>query len=215
MILHLVCAAALAGIPSSQQLSDTLSVRTVFATPVFDGRASEAEYGRADVSIRTAAGAVRIWAVRHQDDLFIAAVMPDSTFYWGDDLVVNLDPDGSGGATPGEGDRQWYLRRALDSSVVVTAAAGQWYARGTNPPTLGSVRAGRDWSVASTSGTTEWSIELRVRVAAAATGASLARIFFRTYNDAPSGWWSWPQPPGVDAALVEDRPAHWAPLRLQ
>src|SRR5688500_5440271 len=195
--------------------ADTLTVARAAGTPVLDGRVDEREYGPPSLTLTTAAGDVRVWITRRDEHVYIAADLPDSTFYWGDDLVVSLDPLGRGGPAPDVGDRQWYLRRVLDSSVVMTADAGRWYAPGRIPPALGATREHADWRVASTSSTRGWMVELRVRAGVVKPGAAAPRLALRTYNDRPRGWWSWPAPPNdLPAQRVERNPALWVPLRL-
>jgi hypothetical protein len=200
--------------------ADTLVVRTAAAVPMLDGRVSEREYGTPAARIATPAGDVRVWLAHHDGFLYVAAAMPDSSFYWGDDFVVSLSP--SGRASPGldVGDRQWYLRRTLDSSVVSLVGAGfagRWSAPGREPPPLGTMRRDADWEVAGTSSADGWSIELRIRDRVlGADSASLPRIAFRTYNDAPQGWWSWPTPPaGMRPQQVERTPSMWLPIKLR
>ena len=197
-------------------LADTLAVRTLPAPPAVDGSVSAAEYrGEPSVRLTTGAGTVQVWIARQGGALYVAATMPDSTFYWGDDLVVSLDPDGSGGAQPGDGDRQWYLRRLLDSSVVMTAASGRWMQPGAPAPMLGTTRAGEGWLVASQSSSTSWTIELRISEGLLARGAR-PRLALRTFNDAPQGWWSWPLPPsGTPAQRVERNPGLWITLDVR
>lgn len=162
------------------------------------------------LQIRTDAGDVSVRISRSAGFVSIAATLPDSTYYWGDDFVISVDPDGSGGPAPGDGDRQWYLRRTLDSSVVLTAANGRWMQPGVPTPMLGATRSGPDWDVSSSSTSSGWSVELRIRESALRREA---RIAFRTYNDAPQGWWSWPAPPaGMPAQRVERNPGLWIPL---
>lgn len=71
------------------------------------------------------------------------------------------------------------------------------------------------WDVASTSSPSGWSAEMRVRDGViAASGNALPRLAFRTYNDGPNGWWSWPEPPaGTPAQRVERSPQLWMPVR--
>jgi hypothetical protein len=211
----LLSAACLFGLPAPTSSADTLDVVRLPVAPVVDGRVDEREYGAPTLRIATAAGDVRVWVVRNEDFIYLAADAPDSTFYWGDDFVVSLDPDGRGGASPGAGDRQWYLRRVLDSSVVALAENGRWHAPGHSPPMLGPRRHDDAWDVASTTSTVGWSVELRVRTTVVKPGVAAPRIAFRTYNDHPSGWWSWPAPPsGVSAQEVEKNPGRWVPLRF-
>jgi hypothetical protein len=192
--------------------SDTLDVRRVSRAPNLDGRVDAGEYGASAIRIATAAGEVSAWVGRHDGYLYIAASVPDSSFYWGDDLVVSIDADGSGGANPGDGDRQWYVRRLLDSSVVLTAAGGRWQTPGRPTPMLGATRHDPDWDLASSSTASGWVIELRIREST----LDAPRMALRTYNDAPRGWWSWPLPPaGTPAQRVERNPDSWVVLRLR
>jgi hypothetical protein len=201
---------------SGHHLPDTLDVLTLASAPHLDGQVGESEYGAPTVHLRTAEGEVKVWVVRNGGWLYVAAALPDSTFYWGDDFVVSLDPDGSADTTPSTGDRQWYLRRTLDSSFVVVADSGRWFRAGHPPPTLGAARQGDDWEVASHSAHDAWTVELRIRETALNAGSALPRVAFRTYNDRPHGWWSLPAPaPGAPAYLVERSPQSWVPFRLQ
>jgi hypothetical protein len=201
--------------PESRSAADTLRVARLARVPVLDGRVDTREYGTPPVQLVTAAGAVRVWIARHDDFVYIAAELPDSSFYWGDDFVVSLDPAGRGGTSVNAGSRQWYLRRLLDSSVVSTAVDGRWFSPGREPATLGSTHHHADWDVASSSSPTGWMVELRIRAAVVNGGSDAPRLAFRTYNDRPSGWWSWPIPPaGVPAQRVERTPDLWIPIAL-
>jgi hypothetical protein len=194
---------------------DTITVMALPAAPTMDGRVGDREYGDQPIRIQAGGGDAHVWVARHGGFIYIAATLPDSTFYWGDDFVVSLDADGSADASPQPGDRQWYLRRTLDSSVVFAAVTGSWNTPGQQPPMLGSTRHDADWDVASASSRTGWSVELRVRDGVlAASGGALPRLAFRTYNNGPNGWWSWPEPPaGTPAQRVERSPEFWVPLR--
>ena len=186
------------------------------ADPVLDGRVGESEYRRFVMIQKwpktsvTEERNVRVWLGQRKDFLYIAAELPDSSYYWGDDFVVSFDPDGSAGGAPGDGDRQWYLRRDLDSSVVATAVAGRWTIPGHEPPPLGKKRHGDGWDVASTSSADSWTVELRIR---SPRLGPMPRIAFRTYDDSPQGWWSWPVPPdSLRTTVVERTPNLWVPL---
>jgi len=211
----LISLAALSGL-TTHAPADTIDAATLRAAPVMDGRVAEREYGDQPIRITTAAGVARVWLARHDGFVYIAAALPDSTFYWGDDFVVSLDANGSADASPQPGDRQWYLRRTLDSSIVSTAVSGRWNTPGQEPPMLGPVRRGEDWDVASSSSSSSWTVELRIRDAAfGASSTAPPRIAFRTYNDGPNGWWSWPEPAsGTPAQRVERSPQLWTPIRV-
>ena len=216
MLITLLPLLGLVAAFTPSRATDTLDVARLAAAPVLDGSVGRREYGTPALSIPTAAGDVRVWIGRHGDFVHVAAVLPDSTFYWGDDFVVSLDPRGIGGETPGAGARQWYLRRTLDSSIVATAVNGRWQQPGTTPPMLGATRHHAEWDVASASSASGWSVELRIRTSAVRTGDAAPRIAFRTFNDAPQGWWSWPAAPsGVPAQRVERSPSLWAPMALR
>lgn len=204
---------------ATHPVTDTVDVVSLARAPVLDGRVDVAEYGATTLHVTTPAGAVRVWVARHGGFMYVAAELPDTTFYWGDDFVVSIDPDGSGGSSPSPGDRQWYLRRTMDSSVVsvvTPAATGRWSPAGQEPTRLGLARHHSDWDVATSSSPSGWVVELRVREAVVQPAAAAPKLVIRTYNDRPHGWWSWPEPPaGVPAQRVERNPDLWVPLRFQ
>jgi hypothetical protein len=108
------------------------------------------------------------------------------------------------------------LTRLLDSSVVSIAEGGRWSPRGSNPTVLGFVRHHADWDISSRSSPTGWVVELRIAMRVVNRGSNAPRLAFRTYNDRPSGWWSWPIPPaGIPAQRVEWLPDLWIPIRLR
>jgi D-alanyl-D-alanine dipeptidase len=202
----------------TRSAADTVDVISLLRAPVLDGQVGTNEYGAPTLHIATPAGAVRVWVVRHEGFVYVAADLPDTTFYWGDDFVVSLDADGFAGPSPGVNDRQWYLRRTMDSSVVsvvTSPAAGRWRQADEESARLGPVRHDRDWDVATSSLPSGWAVELRVRADVVKPGAAAPRLALRTYNNKPHGWWSWPRAPtGVPAQRVERMPDLWAPLRL-
>jgi hypothetical protein len=149
-------------------------------------------------------GSSIVYFVYTGDSLQISAMLPDTSYYWGDDLVISLDPDGSGGDAPGDGDLQWYLRRDLDSSLVRVGANGRW----SNPAPIGKTRSGEGWSLDSYEFKVRWIVSVRML----APGPK-ARFAVRTYDNAPHGWWSYPPPPeGQRATVVERTPKLWVPL---
>jgi hypothetical protein len=96
---------------------DTVPVRQVQSVPA-DPSSSSALLGEPALRIRTGQSTASIWLLRAQDSAFVVARIPDSTYYWGDDLVISFDISGDRGSVPGHDDFQWYFRRSLDSSVV-------------------------------------------------------------------------------------------------
>ena len=197
--------------------AQAITVATASKAPVVDGRIAPKEYGAPSVRIALAAGEATVWLTRHGGYVYIAALLPDTSMYWGDDFVVNLDANGSGGAAPDIGDRQWYLRRVLDSSVVFVvdaAAKGRWLPPGVTPPLLGRARHTKEWDLAASSSPREWYVELRVSEKLFAPGRQ-PRISFRTYNDKPRGWYTFPQALDGKPLSMERVPDQWIPLQLR
>jgi hypothetical protein len=193
---------------------DTVPVRLVESVPA-DAGSSAAALGEPSLRISTGQGAASIWLVRTRDSAFVVAWIPDSTYYWGDDLVISLDVSGDRGAMPGHDDFQWYFRRSLDSSVVYRGRAARWEApRGDPDWRLGASREGGGWTVDGRSGAAGWSLVLRLDAAwFEGEGSRRPGIAFRIYDDSPSGWFAWPAPEtGRQPVSVERLPDAWAAL---
>lgn len=198
--------------------ADTLRVRPAQQAPSMDGVATAKEYGQPAFTIPTAQGGIQVWAVWRGDTAWIAAQLHDSTYYWGDDFVVSIDPLGDRTPGPGHDDTQWYLRRMLDSSVVNQGRHGRWM-----PPNddadwrLGTTRSTENWAVEASSGPREWSVELKLPLAwlTDETGRR-ATIAFRSYDDSPHAWYAWPEPlPGERPTKVEMTPVEWASVVVE
>jgi hypothetical protein len=190
---------------------DTLALRHVESVPADTGP-SAATLGEPSLRISTGQGAVSIWLLRTRDSAFVAARIPDSTYYWGDDLVISLDVSGNRGTVPDHDDFQWYFRRALDSSVVYRGRGGRWEApRGDPDWRLGSSREGGGWTVGSGSEAAGWWLVLRLDEAwLQGEAGRQPGIALRVYDDGPSGWFAWPaQMDGGQPASVEKVPDRW------
>ena len=184
---------------------------------MFDGRADSAEYGAPSLIIARPSGMVRIWLRRDQDRVYLAASLPDSTFYWGDDLVISLDTGGDRAPGPQHDDFQWYFRRTLDSSVVFRGDAGKWRAPRDDPEwRLGRDREGGGWEVRSVSEQGGWSLEFRLDLEYfRQSGTRHPGLALRVYDDAPQSWVAWPAVPAVrQPTEVERRPDLWAVVLL-
>ena len=130
---------------------DTAPLRLVEFMPD-DPAWSAAALGEPSIRIFTGQGVATIWLLRSHDSAFVVARISDSTYYWGDDLVISLDVSGNQGPAPGHDDFQWYFRRALDSSVIYRGRAGRWEApRGDPDWRLGASREGGGWTVSGQS----------------------------------------------------------------
>jgi hypothetical protein len=195
---------------------DTLTIRPMERAPASAAALQIALLGPPQIGIRTGQGTASVWLVRARDTVFVAASIPDSTPYWGDDFVISIDTEGDGGSTPQHDDFQLYFRRVLDSSVVYRGRNGRWQPPRDDPDwRLGADRAGGGWEVSTQHNRLGWTLLLRMDPAwLRGKDARLPRIAFRIYDDAPGGWFAWP--PGRDAASptsVERTPETWAPVR--
>jgi hypothetical protein len=203
---------------SALQLSsaDTLEIRSIERPPLPGEAIDSGRLGSPQIRLRTGQGMALVWLLRAADTFFIAASLPDSTPYWGDDFVVSIDTQGDGAPTPQHDDFQWYFRRVLDSSVVFRGRNGRWQPPRDDPDwRLGAERSGGGWEVSTHGGRGGWSLLLRLDPAwLKGEAGRLPRIAFRIYDDAPSGWFAWPLPRGIaPATTVEQTPASWVPLR--
>jgi len=193
--------------------ADTVRIVPADRAPVFDGHADSAEYGLPTLAIARPAGLVQLWLRSHGGMVYLAARLPDSTFYWGDDLVISLDTRGDRAASPQHDDFQWYLRRSLDSSQVFRGEAGRWLPpRGDPDWVLGKERSAAGWEVRSSDGPEGWTVELRLDPGYFGEAGPLhPGMAFRVYDNDPHGWHIWPSPSGIrQPTEVERRPALWA-----
>ncbi len=198
------------------QARDTLTVRTIAHPPPPNTGIDSVALGSPAIRIPTNEGAALGWLVRARDTVFVAASIPDSTRYWGDDFVVSLDTRGDGAPDPQHDDFQLDFRRVLDSSVVFRGRNGRWEPPKGDPDwRLGTERAGGGWEVSARSDARGWSLLLRLDPAWFEGDAGRRpRIAFRIYDDSPSGWFAWPPPRGSRPAnVVEDEPTTWAPVK--
>jgi hypothetical protein len=198
------------------QTGDTLTVRTIAHPPGPDARIDSVGLGEPAIRIPTRQRTALVWLLRAADTVFIAASIPDSTPYWGDDFVVSLDTRGDGAPAPQHDDFQLDLRRVLDSSVVFRGRNGRWEPpRGDPDWRLGSDRNGGGWEVSAKDGARGWNILVRLDPAwFAGEDGRRARIAFRIYDNSPSGWFAWPSPQGaMPASSVEQSPSSWSPIR--
>src|SRR5215216_5104589 len=195
---------------------DTLTIRATSHPPQADVPIDSGSLGPPQVRIPTGQGTAAVWLLRAQDTVFIAAAISDSTVYWGDDFLVNVDTRGDAAPDPQHDDFQLYFRRSLDSSVVFRGRQGRWEPPRDDPDwRLGRERSGGGWEVSSRSGEAGWSLLLRFDPAwFAGEDGRLARVAFRIYDDAPSGWFAWPAARGSSpASSVERAPSLWIPVR--
>ena len=195
--------------------ADTLTVRQIDRPPGVRSLSDTANWGAPQIQVRTGQGTASVWLLRAADSVYVAAVIPDSTPYWGDDLVVSLDTEGDRADAPQHDDFQWYLRRALDSSVVYRGRAGRWEPPQGDPDwRLGRHHSAAGWDVRVRDGARGWTVILRLDAGWLGRTRTAAGLAVRVYDDQPGGWYSWPiPPPGVQPARVEGRPALWGAVR--
>jgi hypothetical protein len=204
-------AALFAAVALQAAPADTAAVSRAGSAPA-DLADSGSSAWSPSVRIQTGQGIAHVYLLRTADSAFIAARIADSTYYWGDDIVISLDVSGDGGAVPGHDDFQWYFRRALDSSVVYRGRGGRWEApRGDPDWRLGKSREGGGWTVSAASDHRGWWLLLRLDGAwLEGEDGRRPRVAFRIYDDSPGGWFTWPRPrPGAQPTGVERVPDLW------
>ncbi|HKH84038.1 MAG TPA: hypothetical protein VKA25_10165 [Gemmatimonadales bacterium] len=209
MLLALLCMLQFAA-------SDTLQFRPIPFLPAPDQTPDSARYGSPQVLIRTRQGIAKVWLLRSSDTLFVAAVLPDSSQYWGDDFVLSIDTRGDAGSSPQHDDFQWYFRRTMDSSIVYRGRNGHWEPPKGDPDwRLGAGRSGGGWEVSGHDAVDSWNLLLRLDpIWLVGAEGQLPRLAFRIFDDDPQGWFAWPLPNGVpQASSVEQRPELWVPMR--
>jgi hypothetical protein len=192
-------------------------VREIPRPPPPDAGIDTLALGAPGIRMQTGQGTALIWLVRAADTLFIAASIPDSTPYWGDDFVVSLDTRGDGAPSPQHDDFQLYFRRVLDSSVVYRGRDGRWQPpRGDPDWRVGAERSGGGWEVSGRNEAQGWSVLIRLDPAwLEGEAGRRPRIAFRIYDDAPGGWFAWPAPRNRGpATTVEQSPATWSVLGM-
>jgi hypothetical protein len=195
---------------------DTLKIGCLGRPPAPGEAIDSAHLGSPQVRLRTGQGTAEIWLLRAADTFFVAARIPDSTPYWGDDFVLSLDTRGDGAPSPQHDDFQWDFRRVLDSSVVYRGRNGRWEPpRGDPDWRLRAERSGGGWEVSARHDARGWGVLLRLDPAwFAGEGGQRPRIAFRLYDDAPGGWYTWPLPRGTPSpTTVERTPALWSVVK--
>ncbi|MEO8091055.1 MAG: hypothetical protein ABI703_12220 [Gemmatimonadales bacterium] len=195
---------------------DTLSVRSIERPPAPGAVIDSIHYGPPQLQLRTRQGVARIWFLRASDTFFVAATIPDSTRYWGDDFVLSLDTKGDGGDSPRHDDFQLYFRRVLDSSVVFRGRLGRWEPPKGDPDwRLGADRSGGGWEVSARDGADGWNLLVRLDpVWLEGAEGRLPRLAVRIFDNDPQGWFAWPLPRGTpQASSVERIPDLWAAVR--
>jgi hypothetical protein len=193
--------------------ADTLEIRSIERPPLPGGAIDPGRLGSPQIRLRTRQGTALVWLLRAADTVFIAASIPDSSPYWGDDFVLSLDTQGDGAPTPQHDDFQWYFRRVLDSSVVFRGRNGRWEPPRNDPDwRLGADRAGGGWEVSIHDDRDGWSLLLRLDPAwLKGAKGRLPRMAFRIYDDAPPGWYAWPPARGTaPPTTVERTPSLWS-----
>jgi hypothetical protein len=198
------------------QAADTMTIGTILRPPSPLVPIDSAHLGSPQVRLRTGQGTALIWLLGSADTVFLAAAIPDSTPYWGDDFVLSIDTRGDAAPNPQHDDFQWYLRRVLDSSVVFRGRNGRWEPPRADPDwRLGRERWGGGWEVSARDDLRGWRLLLRLDPAwFTGEGGRLPRLGFRIYDNSPSGWFAWPLPAGTrQPSSVEQAPGLWVPVR--
>ena len=194
-----------------------MHLRPVEHPVVFDGNVTREEYGAPSLELTRPAGVALIWLRRDERFVYLAALLPDTTGYWGDGLAVSLDTSGDRADGPMHDDFQWDFRRVLDSSVVYRGEMGRWRAPRDDPDwRMGAEREGGGWEVRSISGADGWMLELRLDAAwFQQSGAVQPGLAFRLFDDQGQDWVAWPAVAGrKHPTEIELHPSDWAVIVL-
>ena len=197
-------------------LPDTLRIREIDQPLPVAAIIDSVSLGSPQVRIQTGQATALVWLLRARDTVFVAASIPDSTAYWGDDFVISFDTSGDAAESPQHDDFQLYFRRVIDSSVVYRGRNGRWQPPRDDPDwRLGAERSGGGWTVSAREQRSRWSLLVRLDPAwFRGGGRRPARVAFRVYDDSPGGWYAWPPPHRpVEAKTVENSPTLWVPVR--
>jgi hypothetical protein len=195
--------------------NDTLRIRAAQHAPALE-YIDIVHLRTPQVRVRTGQGTALVWLLRFRDTVFVAASIPDSSFYWGDDFVMSIDTEGNEGSSPQHDDFQLYFRRVVDSSVVYRGRNGRWQPPRDDPDwRLGAERSGGGWTVSAREQRSRWTLLVRMDPAWFRGGHGRpARVSFRVYDDSPGGWYAWPALDyPVQAKAVENSPSLWVPVR--
>jgi hypothetical protein len=157
-----------------------------------------------------------VWLLRATDTVYLAASIPDSTPYWGDDFVVSLDTAGDAADSPQHDDFQLYFRRTVDSSVIYRGRNGRWEPPRDDPDwRLGKDRSGGGWELIARNERGGWRILLQLHPAwFAGQSGRPARLALRIYDNVPAGWFPWPAPDDAEQPTqIERAPSRWIPVK--
>ena len=196
--------------------SDTLRIGSLPEPPRPDQAVNSERHGWPQLRLGTRQGTASVWFLRSADTFFVAATIPDSSWYWGDEFVLSIDTRGDGGSSPQHDDFQWYVRRAVDSSIVFRGRNGRWEPPKGDPDwRLGGERSGGGWEMSAHDGPGGWSLLLRLDPAwLTGSAGRLPRLAVRIFDNDPQGWFAWPLPLNLpQPSAVERTPDLWAPIR--
>ncbi|UCE37216.1 MAG: right-handed parallel beta-helix repeat-containing protein [Thermoplasmata archaeon] len=183
------------------QYIPTIDVR-FGATPTIDGVISPGEWDDAN-SIRfyNAQGEINVYLKHDDDTLYFMSHIIDSTYYWGDDIVIGIDTEHNGELHPQPDDYQFYIRRDVSTSEINRGSGSGWESVPVDE------WAGEVWNETSSDAST-WTAELSISYSFLniIDCDQVMGIEFRSYDDNPEGLFNWPD--GSD----ESWPDSWADI---
>jgi parallel beta-helix repeat protein len=172
-------------------------------TPSIDGVISPGEWDDADsFMFFNDQGEIRIYFKHDDSSLYFMSDIVDSTYYWGDDIVIGIDTEHNGGTSPQSDDYQFYIMREVTNSEIRRGTGSGWESVPVNE------WAGHVINETSSNATT-WIAEISISYAFLniVDGEQIMGIELRSYDNDPQDWYNWP------ADGLEDDPMTWANMQ--
>ncbi|UCF07628.1 MAG: MBL fold metallo-hydrolase [Thermoplasmata archaeon] len=171
-------------------------------TPIIDGAISPGEWDGADfIRFYNDQGEINVYYKHDGSALYFMSQIVDSTYYFGDDIVIGIDTEHNGGTDPQVDDFQFYILRDVSSSQINRGTGTGWNSV-PDEEWAGEVNN------ATSSDASGWIMEISISYAFLNITAArdVMGIEFRSYDDDPQGWFNWPS----DGS--EMSPDSWADL---
>jgi len=170
------------------QHTPTIDIRSG-TTPSIDGIISPGEWDDANsIMFFNDQGEINMYFKHNDTTLYFMSHIVDSTYYWGDDIVIDIDTEHNGELHPQPDDYQFYIRRDVNTSEINRGSGSGW------EPVPEGEWAGLVWNETSSDATT-WTAELSISYTFLnlTAGDQIMGIQFRSYDDNPQGWYNWPE----------------------
>ncbi|UCE74707.1 MAG: right-handed parallel beta-helix repeat-containing protein [Methanomassiliicoccales archaeon] len=159
------------------------------SAPIVDGTISSGEWDDANfIMFFNDQGEINVSFKHNDTTLYFMSHIVDSTYYWGDDIVIGIDTEHNGELHPQPDDYQFYIRRDVSTSEINRGSGSGW------EPVPEEEWAGHVFNETSSDAET-WTAELSIsfEFLNITDGDEIMGIEFRSYDDNPMGWFNWPK----------------------